>query len=87
MRGSSRGISWGRSCCACGRARGFERTVTAEHARVIVTGRVNGLGRAGGRIGEAGDIAEAITFVVANRFVTGSVIECDGGLHVGAAAS
>lgn len=40
-----------------------------------------------GRIGEADDIAEAIAFVVANRFVTGSVIECDGGLHVGAAAA
>jgi NAD(P)-dependent dehydrogenase (short-subunit alcohol dehydrogenase family) len=32
-----------------------------------------------GRLGSAQDIAEAIAFVATNGFMTGKVIECDGG--------
>ncbi len=35
-----------------------------------------------GRIGKPGDIAEAIVFLTGNSFMTGTVIECDGGLHL-----
>ncbi|MDH2091663.1 SDR family oxidoreductase [Rhizobium pusense] len=35
-----------------------------------------------GRIGRASDVAQALLYVVANGFVTGSVIECDGGARV-----
>ncbi len=35
-----------------------------------------------GRIGRPGDVAEAITFLIGNTFMTGTVIECDGGLHL-----
>lgn len=32
-----------------------------------------------GRLGKPEDVAEAIVFVVTNSFMTGTVIECDGG--------
>lgn len=35
-----------------------------------------------GRIGRPEDIAEAVTFLTGNTFMTGTVIECDGGLHL-----
>lgn len=35
-----------------------------------------------GRVGRAEDVAEAILFLVGNGFVTGTVLECDGGLHL-----
>ncbi|MDJ0632312.1 MAG: SDR family oxidoreductase [Xenococcaceae cyanobacterium MO_188.B29] len=35
-----------------------------------------------GRIGRPEDIAEAIAFLVGNGFMTGTVIECDGGLRI-----
>jgi NAD(P)-dependent dehydrogenase (short-subunit alcohol dehydrogenase family) len=33
-----------------------------------------------GRIGEADDVAQAIAFLIANTFMTGQVIVCDGGV-------
>lgn len=36
-----------------------------------------------GRTGEPHDIAQAIRFVIANAFVTGSVVDVDGGAHLG----
>ena len=35
-----------------------------------------------GRVGHADDVAHAVQFVLENGFVTGSVIACDGGLHL-----
>jgi NAD(P)-dependent dehydrogenase (short-subunit alcohol dehydrogenase family) len=35
-----------------------------------------------GRVGRAGDVAHAVMFLVENGFVTGTVVECDGGLHL-----
>lgn len=35
-----------------------------------------------GRIGTPSDLAQALLYVVANGFVTGSVIECDGGARI-----
>lgn len=35
-----------------------------------------------GRVGRAEDVADAILFLVKNGFVTGTVLECDGGLHL-----
>jgi len=35
-----------------------------------------------GRVGRAQDIAEAIVFLLANSFMTGCVLECDGGLRL-----
>jgi NAD(P)-dependent dehydrogenase (short-subunit alcohol dehydrogenase family) len=35
-----------------------------------------------GRVGQPRDIALALLYVVGNEFVTGSVIECDGGARV-----
>ena len=35
-----------------------------------------------GRIGQPEDIASAIVFLIGNTFMTGTVIECDGGLHL-----
>ncbi|MDN7486750.1 short-chain dehydrogenase [Burkholderia sp. AU31652] len=35
-----------------------------------------------GRIGEPDDVAQAIAFLIGNGYTTGSVIECDGGLHL-----
>lgn len=34
------------------------------------------------RVGQSSDLAQAIVFVVADNFVTGSVIECDGGVRL-----
>jgi len=36
-----------------------------------------------GRVGKAEDVADAIAFVVRNGFVTGQVIQCDGGIQLG----
>lgn len=35
-----------------------------------------------GRVGQPEDVAQAITFLIGNSFMTGSVIECDGGLRL-----
>ncbi len=35
-----------------------------------------------GRVGRAEDVAHAILFLLTNSFMTGSVIECDGGLRL-----
>jgi len=37
-----------------------------------------------GRIGTAADIADAVAFVIGNRFMTGATIICDGGVRLGA---
>ncbi len=34
-----------------------------------------------GRVGEAQEVAHAVKFLIENRYVTGSVIEVDGGFH------
>jgi NAD(P)-dependent dehydrogenase (short-subunit alcohol dehydrogenase family) len=36
-----------------------------------------------GRLGTADDVAEAIVLVATNGFMTGTVVECDGGGHLG----
>ena len=35
-----------------------------------------------GRIGSPEDIAQAVVFLIGNSFITGSVLECDGALHL-----
>lgn len=35
-----------------------------------------------GRVGQPEDVAEAIVFLVENTFVTGTVLECDGGIRI-----
>ena len=35
-----------------------------------------------GRLGTADDVAEAIVLVATNGFMTGTVVECDGGGHL-----
>ncbi|MBP0717756.1 SDR family oxidoreductase [Burkholderia sola] len=35
-----------------------------------------------GRVGQPDDVAQAIAFLIGNGYTTGSVIECDGGLHL-----
>ena len=35
-----------------------------------------------GRVGQAGDVAHAIQFLIENPFMTGAVIECDGGMRL-----
>ena len=35
-----------------------------------------------GRVGRPDDVAHAIRFLMENTFMTGSVIECDGGLRL-----
>ena len=35
-----------------------------------------------GRVGTPEEVADAIAFVVRNAFMTGAVIECDGGLRL-----
>ena len=35
-----------------------------------------------GRIGRPEDVAEAIVFLIGNTFMTGCVLECDGGLRL-----
>ena len=46
--------------------------VFAEQARTLPVGRV----------GRPEDVGHAVLFLVENGFVTGTVIECDGGLHL-----
>lgn len=35
-----------------------------------------------GRVGTPADIAHAIVFLIGNTFMTGCIIECDGGLRL-----
>lgn len=35
-----------------------------------------------GRVGKPNDIAEAIVFLIGNSYMTGCVLECDGGLRL-----
>lgn len=35
-----------------------------------------------GRVGQADDVAQAVEFLVGNGFTTGTVMACDGGLHL-----
>lgn len=35
-----------------------------------------------GRVGKPEDIAQAIVFLIGNTFMTGCIVECDGGLHL-----
>ncbi|AKJ68185.1 short-chain dehydrogenase [Pandoraea thiooxydans] len=35
-----------------------------------------------GRVGQADDVAHAVQFLIENTFMTGAVIECDGGLRL-----
>lgn len=35
-----------------------------------------------GRVGRAEDVADAITFLIGNDFITGVVLPCDGGAHL-----
>ena len=35
-----------------------------------------------GRVGKPGDIAQSIVFLIGNSFMTGCVLECDGGLRL-----
>lgn len=35
-----------------------------------------------GRVGKADDVAHAVQFLIENGYVTGTVIECDGGMHL-----
>lgn len=44
----------------------------AEHARTLPVGRV----------GRADEVAQAVQFLAGNGFVTGTVLECDGGFHL-----
>jgi len=37
-----------------------------------------------GRVGTAADIADAVAFLIGNRFMTGATIICDGGVRLGA---
>ncbi len=39
-----------------------------------------------GRVGTAEDVADAIAFVVGNRFISGTTIICDGGVRLGSPA-
>jgi len=39
-----------------------------------------------GRVGRAEDVADAIAFVIGNRFMTGATIICDGGLRLSSLA-
>lgn len=49
-----------------------KQRVFAEQARVLPVGRV----------GRADEVAQAVQFLAGNGFVTGTVLECDGGLHL-----
>ncbi len=52
-------------------------------AEVAVARRISNRMRAPvGRIGRLDNIARAIVFLVGNRFMTGSVIDCDGGMRM-----
>ena len=35
-----------------------------------------------GRVGKPEDIAQSIVFLIGNTFMTGCVLECDGGLRL-----
>ena len=35
-----------------------------------------------GRVGQAADVADAIAFLIGNSFVTGQVLQCDGGIQL-----
>ncbi|WP_175952302.1 SDR family oxidoreductase [Burkholderia sp. BCC0405] len=35
-----------------------------------------------GRVGQPDDGAQAIAFLVGNGYTTGTIMECDGGLHL-----
>jgi NAD(P)-dependent dehydrogenase (short-subunit alcohol dehydrogenase family) len=35
-----------------------------------------------GRVGKPEEVAQAITFLITNSFMTGTIIECDGGMHL-----
>jgi NAD(P)-dependent dehydrogenase (short-subunit alcohol dehydrogenase family) len=35
-----------------------------------------------GRVGNADEVAHAVQFLIENSYVTGTVIECDGGMHL-----
>lgn len=35
-----------------------------------------------GRVGQADDVAQAVAFLIGNGFTTGTVLACDGGLHL-----
>ena len=37
-----------------------------------------------GRVGQPDDVAEAIAFLIANSFMTGHMLICDGGLRLAA---
>jgi NAD(P)-dependent dehydrogenase (short-subunit alcohol dehydrogenase family) len=49
-----------------------KQRVFAEQARVLPVGRV----------GRPEEVAQAVQFLAGNGFVTGTVLECDGGLHL-----
>ena len=36
------------------------------------------------RVGAAADVGAAVTMLAANSFMTGTIIDCDGGRHLGA---
>jgi NAD(P)-dependent dehydrogenase (short-subunit alcohol dehydrogenase family) len=35
-----------------------------------------------GRVGMAKDVAHAIFYLITNTFTTGTILDCDGGLHI-----
>ena len=35
-----------------------------------------------GRVGQPEDVAQSVLFMATNGFTTGSIVECDGGLHL-----
>jgi len=49
-----------------------EADVFEEQARTLPVGRV----------GRLEDVGHAVLFLVENGFVTGSIVECDGGWHL-----
>jgi len=57
---------WGRAPAATRQA------VFEEQARTLPVGRV----------GKPEDVAQSVLFMATNGFTTGSIIECDGGLHL-----
>lgn len=54
----------------------------AEAAQAIITGFANRV--LVGRVGQPDDIAQAVLFLMANGFVTGSVLDADGGKKMSA---
>jgi NAD(P)-dependent dehydrogenase (short-subunit alcohol dehydrogenase family) len=51
---------------------GFRKTIFEQTAASLPVGRV----------GQAEDVAEAIVFLIKNGFMTGNIIDCDGGGHL-----